>query len=129
MATATAATRGRLIAPANHVVLPRGVRPTFVLKLRPVDMATLEVSDSPAADAHGVFAQSVWGTGFAAPGGGKQIRLSPPRSLSRQAFWNRPGTYYWHVYRVDCPITGPSPHTCSERVITSTRSFTIAPRR
>ena len=34
------------------------------------------------------------------------------------------GNEDWHVYRVDCPYTGPRPHTCTERAISPTRRFT-----
>ena len=91
-------------------------------------MATIEVSDSPRADVDGVFTHVVWQTGYDSRPGHRRIRVTPARSSSPRRFWNRPGTYYWHAYRVECPFTGPRPHTCRQRVFTATRSFRIARR-
>jgi hypothetical protein len=89
-------------------------------------MPTLEVSPSPQTDATGIFMDAVWSTGYESRPGGGSIRVSPERSSSPDRFWNQPGTYYWHAYRVDCPVTGPRPHTCAQRAMTPTRSFTIS---
>jgi hypothetical protein len=123
--TASAHESARLAAPTSGAVLPLGVPPTFALRDAQAGMAALEVSDSAQTDAGGVFTHSVWSTGYDGRAG-KEITVSPARSSAANRFWNRPGTYYWHLYRVDCPVTGPRPHTCSQRATTATRSFTIS---
>ena len=125
---ASAAVSPTLVAPTRGAVLPRGVPPTFVLKDRNDGIATLEVSASPRTDAAGVFTDVAWSTGYEGRPGGGDIKVSPERS-SPDRFWNTPGTYYWHLSRVDCPVVGPRPHTCSQRAISRTRSFRIASRR
>jgi hypothetical protein len=125
---ASAAKRVRALAPANGAVLPVGVVPRFVISDPNDGMATLEVSASPDTDVDGVFTDPVWSTGYDSRAGRRRITLSPERSSSRSRFWNKPGIYYWHAYRVECPYTGPRPHTCRQRVITSTRRFTVARR-
>ena len=95
--------------------------PTFVVHAgRPGDLLYLEVSRTRGADANGVFTHRIWSRNI---DGGVRIRVTPRRSR----IW-RPGTYYWHVYRVDCPFTGPRPHTCTERAITPTRLVSPTPR-
>jgi hypothetical protein len=84
------------------------------------------VSASPQTDANGVFTDSAWSTGYTSRPGGGAITVTGERSWSPDRFWNKPGTYYWHAYVADCPFVGPRPHTCTQRVITPTRSFTIA---
>jgi hypothetical protein len=114
------------LAPAHGTILPLGVRPTFALVDRWDGFATVEVSKSPQTDVDGVFARHLWSTGYDSRPGDRRIRVTPGRSSSPNRFWNKPGRYYWHAYRVVCPYTGPRPHTCSARVITRTRSFTVA---
>ena len=113
----------RSVAPGNGAVLPFAVAPTFVLRDATDHIATLEVSASRHTDADGVFTTSVWSMGYL-PRRGRDIRVSPRRSASPHRFWNKRGTYYWHVAVVDCSYLGPRPHTCTNRV-TRTRSFTI----
>ena len=95
--------------------------PTFVVSAgKPGDLLYVEVSTSRQVDVNGVFTKRAWSMGFErAPGGGR-MKVKARRSR----LWNRPGNYYWHVYRVDCPFTGPRPHTCTERAISPTRRFT-----
>src|SRR3954451_834878 len=111
-----------LLAPVSREVRPRGLRPTFVLKDRPGRIGTVEVSDSARTDATGIFVTSVWTAGYESSGTRTKIRPLP----SPDGFWNRPGTYYWHLSRVVCPSTGPRPHTCAQKAITRTRSFRIS---
>src|SRR5947208_1147438 len=65
-----------LVAPAGRAVLPVGVPPTFVLKDRTHQLAVLEVSASPQTDAHGVFTDPAWSTGYAARPDGGYIRVT-----------------------------------------------------
>src|SRR3954447_20887440 len=111
-----------LLAPAHRAVVGRGVRPTFVVKDRRGRIGTVEVSDSPRTDATGVFATSLWSTGYVS--GATRTTVRPERA-SADRFWKRPGIYYWHVYRVVCPSTGPRPHTCHQRALTPTHTFRI----
>src|SRR3954468_2347418 len=122
----SAAASPRLVAPAAGAVLPLGLPPTFVLKGRSSEIPTLEVSATPRTDGHGVFTDPAWSSAFESRPDGGAIRVTGRRSSYPARFWNRAGTYYWHAYIADCPSTGPRPHTCTERAITPTRSFTIS---
>jgi hypothetical protein len=111
-----------VIATLALAVLPVGTPPTFVVRGgKPGDLLYIEVSRSRQADVNGVFTNRAWSMGFeSAPGGGRmEVRAR------RSRLWNRPETYYWHVYGVDCPNTGPRPHTCTERAVSRTRRFTL----
>jgi hypothetical protein len=119
-----ATTSPKLVAPANGAILRLGVRPTFVVRDGQDLIATLEVSKSPRTDVNGVFADSVWTMGYDSRPKGKNITVSPERSSSPSRFWNKPGTYYWHVDRLDCSYLGPRPRTCTH-LVTRTRSFRI----
>jgi hypothetical protein len=96
--------------------------PTFVVQAgQPGDLLYLEVSNSRQVDANGVFTHRVWSRNV---DGGVRVRVTPRRSR----IWRSRTQYWWHVYRVDCPFTGPRPHTCTERAITPTRLASRARR-
>jgi hypothetical protein len=110
-----------MLAAALIATLALAAPPTFVVSAgEPGDLLYIEVSRSRQADVNGVFTNRAWSMSFErAPGGGRmKVRAR------RSRLWKKAGIYYWHVYRVDCPFTGPRPHTCTERAISPTRRFT-----
>ena len=110
----------RTLAPVNGTVFQVGVRTGFVFEDRGSGMSILEVSRTRRADPDGVFANAAWSTGYEARR--RKIVITAERSR----LWSRPGTWYWHTYRIDCPLTGPGPHTCHQHVTSPTRHFRIA---
>jgi len=110
-----------MLAAALIATLALAAPPTFVVSAgQPGDLLYIEVSRSRQVDVNGVFTNRVWSMGFERAPGGMRMKVRARRSR----LWNKPGTYYWHVYRVECPFTGPRPHTCTERAISPTRGFT-----
>jgi len=113
--------RFEMLGAALIATLALAAPPTFVVSAgQPGDLLYIEVSRSRQVDVNGVFTNRVWSMGFERASGGGRMKVRARRSR----LWNKPGTFYWHVYRVDCPFTGPRPHTCTERAISPTRGFT-----
>ncbi len=98
----------KLLAPGNGKVLARGTQPIF--KARDVGKAFngrvwLTISSSKKRDNRGRLKQTKFGT-FTSMKRGKNHNYSykPPAYTFDTWFMQRPGTYYWQAYHINCEV-------------------------
>jgi hypothetical protein len=100
----------KLLAPGNGKVLARGSQPIF--KARDVGDAFngrvwLTISSSKQRDKNGKLKQAKFGT-FTNMKRGKNhtYTYKPPAYTFDSWFMQRPGTYYWQAYHINCHVRG-----------------------
>jgi hypothetical protein len=89
------------LTPRAGAVVPKGKSTTFTLRVHGSGRIWVRVCSSPKKSRDGVICDNATlGEAIRGKGGVASYR---PRFFDFPQFWlNRPGTYYWQAYRLQC---------------------------
>lgn len=112
LAAAQSATAApKLLAPGNGKVLARGSQPTFKLRDTSPNARRysifMRISTSKKVDRNGTLKRTKIGHFARMDRKGKFGFVWKPEDYSfPEWFMQRPGTYYWQAYHIDCSVRG-----------------------
>lgn len=89
-------------APSNGRTLTAGTAFTFKVKSSPSGAVFLKVSKSKKKNSKGTLRTNVYFRQMVRKAGGIHTKKTDRYPALDDYFLNRPGTYYWQAYRIDC---------------------------
>lgn len=90
------------LAPSDGRTLTAGTAFTFKVKSSPKGAVFLKVSKSRKKNSKGTLRTNVYFRKMVRKAGGVHTKKTDTYPALDDYFLNKPGTYYWQAYRIDC---------------------------
>jgi len=90
------------LAPENGKAFTAGTAFTFKVRSSPSGAVFLKVSKSKRKNSKGTLRTEVYFRKMGRKARGIHTKKTESYPALRDYFLNRPGTYYWQAYRIDC---------------------------